>query len=414
MKKALKLALFALLGLIAVAYLVLYFGYQRYRPSRVQHEVLPAALGYFHESYEDCRAAFLEKAAQLAQRYDGVEVVSVPVPGTTDTDLVVDCCFVPAQKTPRSFFILSSGVHGIEAFAGSAVQLMAMEELLTPGRLGSMGVLLIHGLNPYGFKYSRRVTENNVDLNRNCAVDESLYGTHSEGYGNLNDLLNPEGAANDRNLRNRHFPFIMAQRMAKESKRVLRQAILQGQYEYPKGVYFGGKKIEPQITALSPILKEKMAPYSMILTIDVHTGFGKNGGMHLFANPIENAKLKTGLEALFDGYTIDWGDSEDFYTIGGSFAEYVGSLAPGKAYYAMPIEYGTLDSQRTYGSIRSLQNMILENQGFHQGYQNKKAEARIKKTFREMFYPSDKAWRSKAVSDVKRMLELVFDRLGQE
>ena len=34
MKKALKLALFALLGLIAVAYLVLYFGYQRYRPSR--------------------------------------------------------------------------------------------------------------------------------------------------------------------------------------------------------------------------------------------------------------------------------------------------------------------------------------------------------------------------------------------
>jgi hypothetical protein len=79
----------------------------------------------------------------------------------------------------------------------------------------------------------------------------------------------------------------------------------------------------------------------------------------------------------------------------------------------MPIEYGTLDSQKTFGSIRSLHNMILENQGFHHGYKNERAEARIKKAYREMFYPSDKAWRSKAIGDAKRMLELMLERLGK-
>ena len=413
MKKTLKVVLFVLLGLIAAAYFVLYFRYNRYRPSRVQYEVLPAVLNYFHDTYEDCRAAFLEKAAQLALRYNGVGVFSIPVPGMTDSNLVIDCCYVPEQRTSHSLLILSSGVHGIEGFTGSAVQLMVMEELLIPGHLGSTGVLLIHGLNPYGFKYSRRVTENNVDLNRNCAIEESLFDTHSDGYGKLNDLLNPKGEANDRNLRNRHFHLIVARKILNESRRVLRQAILQGQYEYPDGVYFGGKKIEPQIIALTPILQEKLIPYSRILTIDLHTGYGNNGTMHLFPMPIEDAVIKTGMEELFSGYPIDWGDSQDFYTILGSFVDYVGSLAPGKTYYPMAFEFGTLDSQKTFGSIRSLYNMILENQGFHHGYKNEKAEARIKKAFREMFYPSDKVWRSKAISDAKRMLELVLERLGK-
>jgi len=414
MKKALKVVLLVLLGLIAAAYVILDFGYNRYRPSPVQYEVLPAALNYFHESYADCRTAFLEKATRLAQRYNGVEVLSLPVPGTSDRDLVVDYCYVPAQRTSHGLLILSSGVHGIEGFTGSAVQLMAMEELLVPGRMESTGILLIHGLNPHGFKHSRRVTENNVDLNRNCAIEESLFDTRSEGYGRLNNMLNPEGAANDRDLRNRHFLFVVARRMLKESMRTLRQAILQGQYEYPEGIYFGGKNVEPQITALSLILKEKMTSYRRILVIDVHTGYGKNGTMHLFPNPIEDAKIRTGMEELFAGYAIDWGDSGDFYTIGGSFAEFVGSLAPGKIFYPMPIEYGTLDSQKIFGSIRSLQNMILENQGFHYGYKDEKAEARIEATFREMFYPSDKAWRSKAIGDAKRMLALVLERLGRE
>ena len=37
---------------------------------------------------------------------------------------------------------------------------------------GRLGVVLVHGLNPYGFAHFTRTTENNVDLNRNF-IDRS-------------------------------------------------------------------------------------------------------------------------------------------------------------------------------------------------------------------------------------------------
>jgi len=414
MKKVFKIVLFSLLGLIAAAYLFLLFSYNGYKPADVEHEIVPAAFDYFHKTYEDCRSAFIEKTNLLVSQYKGIEVFKIPVPCETDPDLTIDFCYIPAQDTLDSLLIVSSGIHGIEGFTGSAVQLMVMEEILSPDHLDATGILLIHGLNPYGFKHLRRVTENNVDMNRNCAIDENLFDTKNEGYGKLHDMLNPQGEANHRSLKNRHMHLVMVQKILAESISVLRQAILQGQYEHPEGLFFGGKKLEPQIAAITPILQEKMTPYTQILTIDLHTGYGENGTMYLFPNPVKDADIKADMEALFAGYTIDWGDSDDFYTYTGSFADYIGALASGKTYYPMLFEFGTMDSQKTFGSLRSLHNVILENQGFHYGYKNEKTEAKIKENFLELFYPSNKAWRSKVIMDTKEILELVLERLGTE
>jgi hypothetical protein len=80
----------------------------------------------------------------------------------------------------------------------------------------------------------------------------------------------------------------------------------------------------------------------------------------------------------------------------------------------MMFEFGTLDSQKTFGSIRSLHNMILENQGFHHGYKNEKTEAKIKDRLLEMYFPSDEAWRSKVIADARIIFKLVFERLGKK
>lgn len=411
-KKTWKIVLFSLLGLVVAAYLFLFFSFNGYKPAKVEHEIVPEALGYFHETYEDCRLAFRESANRLVVQYEGVDVFMIPVAGKTDPDLTIDCCYIPAQATTENLLILSSGVHGIEGFLGSAVQLMVMEEVLSPAHLKTTGIFFIHGMNPYGFKHLRRVTENNVDLNRNCAIDERLFDTENEGYRKLQGMLNPRGKANHRSLKNKHMHLVLLQKVLAESMLVVRQAVLQGQYDNPEGIIFGGQEVEPQIIAISPILKDKLKPYARILTIDLHTAWGRNGTMHLFSRPIEDVKIKTGMEALFAGYRIDWGDSKDFYTIGGGFADYVGALVSGKTYYPMPFEFGTFDSQKTFGSLRSLHYMILENQGFHYGYEDEKTEARIKKDFRELFFPSDEAWRLKAIMDAKRILELVLERLG--
>ena len=76
-----------------------------------------------------------------------------------------------------------------------------------------------------------------------------------------------------------------------------------------------------------------------------------------------------------------------------------------KQYYIpMVFEFGTLDIQTTMGSIMSLHNMIVENQGFHHNYKTKKDETKINKGLLEMYYPSSENWKSKAIEDAKIIL----------
>ena len=54
----------------------------------------------------------------------------------------------------------------------------------------NMLVLLIHAINPYGFAWSRRVTEDNVDLNRNFVDHDKAY-PKNDGYLALADAILP-------------------------------------------------------------------------------------------------------------------------------------------------------------------------------------------------------------------------------
>ena len=400
------------MGILVAGYIFLFAAYNSYKPDEIKQEISQEAVSYFNQSYEDCRAEFLSEAYKLKQTYSGVEVSKILVPSLTGQKLYVDLAYIPAQDTTVNLLILSSGIHGVEGFAGSAIQLMTIREVINQEVLSNTGLLFIHALNPYGFKNNRRVSENNIDLNRNCAIDPSLYDSNNEGYGNLFNMLNPQKEADHATSRNRNFHLIAIQKIIAESTPVLRQAVLQGQYEYPEGLYYGGEELEPQFQALRPYLESYIAYYTRIATIDLHTGYGENGKMHLFPNPIKDPVIKQGVEDLFAGYEIDWGDSDDFYTILGSFADWVGTLGNNKIYYPMVFEYGTLDSQKTFGSIRSLQNMILENEGFYHGYENDRTKEKINNQFREMFYPSSPEWRTKVTLDSKEILGKVFERLG--
>jgi hypothetical protein len=65
--------------------------------------------------------------------------------------------------------IVSSACHGVEGYCGSGVQVAALAdaEWREKARAQGVAVLYIHALNPYGFSHIRRVTQENVDLNRN-------------------------------------------------------------------------------------------------------------------------------------------------------------------------------------------------------------------------------------------------------
>jgi len=416
LKRYYKKTLYVLLALIVVVgggtfvYTYVRFNYDTIDDSPFKIE--PSALAYYRPSYAECRQAFRTQAKALSKARDDVEIFTIPVRSQKDSGLTIDGCYVPAPGTKTKLIILTSGVHGVEGFVGSAVQNMFMAEFLTTANYDDVGFLLLHGLNPWGMKHLRRVAESNVDLNRNCDVDPGLYNTQNKGYVALNDFINPQDRADAGSVRNRLFHLYAANKLAFNSMATLRQAVLQGQYRFEKGLYFGGKSLEPQLVAVRTILQKYAAPYKVILNIDIHTGYGARGVLHFLPNPIEDSKIKTGVEQIFAGYAIDWGESDDFYTVNGEFSPCIGKVLPESVYFPMIFEYGTMDSQTMLGAIKSLHIMVLENQGFHYGYATKKDESIIKQALMEMYYPSSKGWRSEVIVRTREVLKNILPRFA--
>ena len=411
MKKALKITGYSLIGIIVLIIAISTISYQNYWADDPQVEVNPEQLQYFRESYPDCREAFRDAVANIP--YDSIRAGGISINSKVDSDLTVDWCYIPAKIKNKRLLILNSGLHGIEGYTGSAIQLMFLDKILDKLSRDSLGILLVHGLNPYGFKYHRKVTENNVDLNRNCVIDTAMYHSRNTGYAALTDLLMPQDEVNINSLTNRFFHIVAIKKIIEKSMPVLRQAALQGQYDFDKGIYYGGKDYEPQIKALEPLFKDIMNQYPLILNVDLHTAYGERGTMHLFLNPVDNDQVKRGLESIFEGEKIDWGNSKDFYTINGEYLGWVNHLADTSLCLPMLFEFGTLDSQTTFGSLKSIQIMINENQGAHYGFKNEKSEKKVKHDFDEMYYPSSEKWRTKVMNDAYNKISRMVKRFEE-
>ena len=94
----------------------------------------------------------------------------------------------------------------------------------------------IHAINPHGFAWSRRVTEDNVDLNRNF-VDHAAPYPRNAGYELLRDAICPALWTPE----SRALTQVRLEAYAKEhGPMALQQAISGGQYGDAQGVFFGG------------------------------------------------------------------------------------------------------------------------------------------------------------------------------
>ena len=137
----------------------------------------------FAQSYEESRAAFRAEAQAAGGRLESLDVVEVDGHGM----LTIDAAMFGEEHAHA--IVISSGLHGVEGFAGSAIQ----RQCIANGVPEGYRLVLIHALNPFGMACSRRVNENNVDLNRNfCASPEEFSGA-SDGYKMLEPFLNPTG-----------------------------------------------------------------------------------------------------------------------------------------------------------------------------------------------------------------------------
>ncbi|RZA08928.1 MAG: DUF2817 domain-containing protein, partial [Proteobacteria bacterium] len=103
-------------------------------------------LSPFSSTYEEARENFLHAAEN-----SGFRQLRFRVPHEDSAELFVD--FALLRRDPRKVLISISGVHGIEGYAGSAVQASLLGE--DPSAEGPT-LLFVHGVNPYGMKFYRR------------------------------------------------------------------------------------------------------------------------------------------------------------------------------------------------------------------------------------------------------------------
>ncbi len=111
----------------------------------------------FSSDYETARSRFL-----AAAKSNNFQILSYPIQTTARDDLTIDLT-IHRGNSSEKIIMISSGLHGIEGFLGSAIQFALLDSALNP----NISFIFIHALNPYGFKYLRRTNEDNIDLNRN-------------------------------------------------------------------------------------------------------------------------------------------------------------------------------------------------------------------------------------------------------
>jgi hypothetical protein len=413
MKRFLKSILLTTLIFFVLGFLALSFAVNRKIADK--GEVDLSMLTFFHETYDENREQFRRLAASLQREFSDVEISKCIVKSKVDSDLTIDAVYVPPQSEAKKLLIMTSGVHGMEGFTGSAIQQYFVTKVLDGEVLQNMGVLLIHAINPYGFKYQRRVSENNVDMNRNFHSNKDLFAKKNDDYASIYRFLNPQRKVRAGYFRNSLFFLKSSYLISKYSMRALRQATVQGQYEFSNGIFYGGNDFEPQKEWLERLIAEKTNDYELVFVIDIHTGLGERGKLHFLPGYVQELNSKTLLDTMFREHTLEWPNTgKEFYLATGFFRQYVGSLiSADKKYIRIAFEYGTLNSQSIIGSIGSLHNMILENQGFHHGYENSKTENLVKHRFREMFFPSSKIWRYQIMKQTSEILPVLIDRYAQ-
>ncbi|MDH3685166.1 MAG: M14 family metallopeptidase [Myxococcales bacterium] len=336
---------------------------------------------HFPPDYATARNGFLAAAEALS-----AQVASYPI-GARDhrgRELAVDVSYL-GPESPERVLTISSGIHGVEGFAGSALQHQVLKEQW-PGLdvPTDTGLLIVHAINPYGFAELRRVNESNVDLNRNFLEHPGEHAANP-GYEELLDDINPVALdeASDEASRGRLLTW------AKERGfPALQSALTTGQYVHPKGVQFGGAAVEDSNRILREIAARECRGAAHVAWIDVHTGLGPYGIPEMITELAPEDPAYQRGRAWFGEIVKSTaaGESVSAKLQGVMERGLEQALGPETQLTALAAEFGTYDPIRVFWAMRA------DNWLEHHGKRDSERGIAVKAELLEVFRPDDAVW----------------------
>jgi hypothetical protein len=345
----------------------------------------------YHEARAGFRLALDEFEARVGRRFARHSQLV-----DAELDLSIDVAELrPAQA--QRLYVVVSGIHGIEGYAGSAIQRGLLASVLPALNLESTGILLVHGLNPTGMYHRRRVNEHNVDLNRNFAADgELLYQSDSAAYQQIASILQPVGACADSAGDRVRFLAAVARAIVRHGFAPLRQATLAGQYSSPSGLFYGGSAAQVETRFFQECFETASRGYSEILLTDLHTGYGRREQVSSLFARADSPEFR----ALTGDGARDVRGRDQAYAARGDLVAFCQRTtkhhAPDGVFNGVVVELGTT-GLNIASQLGDLYTVIRENQLRQHGSATPAAALRIARAFGELFNPSDAGWRKQVV-----------------
>ncbi|HEY1562105.1 MAG TPA: M14 family metallopeptidase, partial [Caulobacteraceae bacterium] len=223
----------------------------------------------FSPDYAAARIKFREAARAAGA---AVETFAHPERGPGGGDLSTDVAFI-GPKSAERVLVMISATHGVEGFCGSGAQVDWLRRGEAASLPAGLAVLLIHAINPYGFAWLRRVTHENVDLNRNW-IDFAEPLPENSGYDALADAAVPAEWTDEAQAQAAKRLMAYA---GEHGFPALQQAMSGGQYRHPKGIFYGGDGPTWSRRTQTAIFADYLAGAAGVGILDYHTGLGPYG-----------------------------------------------------------------------------------------------------------------------------------------
>jgi hypothetical protein len=345
----------------------------------------------FSKSYAEARQKFLSAAHSAGLQ---VESHIHPEKGRDGEELAMDVVR-EGPANAKQVLLISSACHGVEGYCGSGVQIDALRSADWHKAVVQSGVAVVyvHALNPHGFSHVRRVTQENVDLNRNFQ-DFSKPLPENTAYKEVQHLLLPDQWPPNEANQQATMQYIAQHGMPK-----LQSAVSQGQHHHPEGLFFGGQAPTWSNQTIRKVLKQQAASAQKLAWIDLHTGLGPSGvGERIYAGANDTAAIArarqwwgTGITSIYDGSS-----SSAFLT--GLMWMSVQDECPHAEYTGIALEYGTLPMNDMLSALRA----------DHWLHIHPEASDELKKSIKAQifaaFYTDTDVWREQIISQAREAM----------
>ncbi len=340
---------------------------------------MPAS-SYFSADYAEARSRFLAAAKAAGAQ---MSVYRNPARGPAGEDLTTDVAWLGPADAERVLVTISA-THGAEGFCGSGAQVGWFESGLHREAPAGTALLQIHAINPYGFAWLRRVTEDNVDLNRNF-IDHGATYPVNDGYEELHAAICPPEWTDAVIAQTRAVFEAYAE---KHGPRGLQSAISGGQYSHADGIFFGGNAEAWSRQTLLAIFAKLLSRARHVAVVDYHTGLGPRGyGERICVHAPDSDSLARAGQWYDDDITSPFLGSSSSVELFGVNLTAMEEALPHARMTGIALEYGTLPTEQVKLALRADNWLHV-----HGKVDSPKGRA-IKGQIREAFYQDADDWK---------------------